>query len=706
MPVDSSPDKATAATRPGATAGVLPLIFIGTLLAVLTAVALLSVTAGDTTVVDVYGLTVVRVLAEIGSVLTVGSLLFAAFMVAPQRSGVLEVNGYAAVRTATWAALLWCLASLVAIPFTEADAIGKPVSEVLGSDTFLSLLSALEQPKAWLITAAIAMVVAVGTRFTLTWGPTAALFALALFGITPVAVTGHSSSGGQHDLATSSLLFHLGAAALWVGGLVALLVFGRRVTSGPALKLAASRFSALALVCWIAMGASGLPNAWVRMPVSEVFTTPYGLLLVAKIGALLLLGVFGFIHRQKSVRAINEGGTSGTLVRLAAVEVVVMFLTIGIASALARTPPPGLGYQPDRVELQLGYPLDGPPDFLTLLTDWRVNLVYGTVAIALAVLYLLGVRRLLARGDDWPIGRTIAWILGCWTLLFATSSGFGRYAPAMFSIHMETHMMLSMLAPVLLVLGGPITLALRALPVAGRDGPPGPREWLLAMVRSPVAKALTHPVVALALFVGSFYVLYFSGLFEAALEKHWAHLLMNAHFLLVGLIFYWPVIGIDPTPRRLPHLARLGMVFASLPFHAFFGVILMGMQTVIGEQFYLRLGLPWAADLLADQRLGGGIAWAAGEVPLLIVLVALLIQWARADDREARRTDRKADTEGDGDRLAYNAMLRKLAGQEPDRRDDAPAERPSSTEEPEPADQQEDARAEPAERLGPGADPR
>jgi putative copper resistance protein D len=103
------------------------------------------------------------------------------------------------------------------------------------------------------------------------------------------------------------------------------------------------------------------------------------------------------------------------------------------------------------------------------------------------------------------------------------------------------------------------------------------------------------------------------------------------------------------------------MVFASLPFHAFFGVILMSSQTVVGEPFYRALGLPWTTDLLADQQLGGGIAWAAGEVPLVIVLVALLIQWARADDREARREDRRADTEGDTDREAYNAMLKKMS---------------------------------------------
>ncbi|MPZ84423.1 MAG: copper resistance protein CopD [Actinophytocola sp.] len=661
MSVDSSPKKATAPARTGATAGVLPLIVIGALLAVLTAVALLSVTAGDSGPVNLYGLTVVRVLAEIGSVLTVGSLLFAAFMVAPQKSGILDVGGYAALRTASWAAVLWFFAALVAVPFNEADSIAKPVSDVLKNNMLLSLLGDLEQPKAWLVTAVVALLVAVGCRFALSWRSIAALFVLAVFGLLPVPVTGHSSSGGQHDLASNSMLFHIVAAALWVGGLVALLVFGRRVTSGPALRLAAVRFSATALVCWIVMAASGVLNVWVRIPLADLFTTDYGLLVVAKTAALILLGGFGLMQRLKGVRAIEEGGTSRALVRLAAVEVLVMCLTIGIASALARTPPPGLPYSPDRVELQLGYPLDGPPTLGALLTDWRFDLIYGTLAIALAVLYLLGVRRLLARGDAWPVGRTIAWLLGCATILVATSSGFGRYAPAMFSIHMETHMMLSMLAPVLLVLGGPVTLALRALPVAGKDGAPGPREWLLAVVRSPVSRVLTHPVVALVLFVGSFYVLYFSGLFDSVLEKHWAHLLMNAHFLMVGYVFYWPVIGIDPAPRRLPHLARLGMVFASLPFHAFFGVILMSQQTIIGEQFYQSLGLPWAADLLADQRLGGGIAWAAGEVPLLIVLVALLVQWARADDREARRQDRKADAEGDADRAAYNAMLRKLS---------------------------------------------
>jgi cytochrome c oxidase assembly factor CtaG/putative copper export protein len=652
-----SPLKPVAARGPS----VLPLVFISVPFAALIAVLLLSYSTADATL-DVKLGAVVRVGANAGAVLTVGALLFAAFLVGPQKSGTIAAGGYAALRTAAWAALLWALCALASLPFMTGDAVAKSASEMISDpELMFNLVSKLEQAKAWLLTAGIALVISVVAFVVLSWGWTTVLFGLAVFGVLPVPMTGHSSSGGQHDLASNSLVFHLVAASLWVGGLVALMLFARRFPLGETLRVAATRFSATALVCWITMAVSGVINAWVRVPVRELFSSTYGQLVVAKIVALFVLGVFGYVHRQRSVRAIQEGRSGNLLVRLAAVEVLVMFATIGIAVALARTPPPQLRYLPGQVELELGYPIGEPPTLVNLLTSWRFDLIFGTLAIVLAVLYLLGVRKLLARGDTWPMGRVVAWLAGCAVLLFATSSGIGRYSPAMFSVHMEAHMMLSMLAPVLLVLGGPVILALRALPVAGKDGTPGPREWLLAFVRSPLSRFLTHPIVALVLFVGSFYLLYFSGLFDWALDKHWAHLLMTAHFLLVGYIFYWPVIGIDPSPRRLPHIARLGMVFASLPFHAFFGVILMSMQTVVGQEFYQRLALPWNADLLSDQRLGGGIAWAAGELPLLIVLVALLIQWARADDREARRQDRRADTEGDADREAYNAMLKKLS---------------------------------------------
>lgn len=609
-----------------------------------------------------YGVTVARMVAEIAAVICVGSLLLAAFFVPPQRSGSLAADGYAALRAAGFAAWAWFLGSVASAYFSAADGSGRPITDVLDPHIFVLLVDAIEQPKAWLITALIALAVAVGCRWVLSWGWTAALFLVAVGGLVPVAVTGHSASGGAHDVATNSLLYHLIAAALWVGGLIALLALGRR--GGPMLPLAARRFSRLALVCWIAMAVSGVVNGLVRVAPSDLLDTDYGLLLIAKVAALVVLGVFGQQQRTRGVRALTESGSRGPLLQLAGVEILIMFVTLGIATALARTPPAGEATQgPTRTELLIGYNLDGAPTVARLLFDWRFDLVYGTLAIALAAGYLAGVMRLRRRGDAWPVGRTVAWVAGCAVILIATSSGIGKYSPAMFSVHMGSHMLLSMVAPVLLVLGGSVTLALRALPAAGKTGAPGPREWLLAFVHSPVSRLLTHPLVALALFVGSFYVLYFSGLFDTALRYHWAHLAMNAHFMLVGYLFFWPLIGVDPAPRRLPPLGRLGLMFASMPFHAFFGVILMNSQTVIGETFYRGLDLPWVRDLLADQRLGGGLAWSSGELPALLVLIALMVQWARSDTREAVRKDRSESRTGDEDLSAYNAMLKKLADQ-------------------------------------------
>ena len=609
------------------------------------------------------GLPAVRAAAEVSAVLTIGFLLLAAFFVPPQPTGYLDVAGYRGIRAASWAASGWAVSALLLVPLSAADALGRPVGQVLDPSLLLTVIPQLADALSWLLTAIIALLVLVATRVVLTWGWTVVAFGLAMTGPLPVALTGHSASGGAHDVATNSLVLHVLAASVWVGGLVAVLSLAAssREAAGPGLGLAVRRFSRVALWCWVVLAATGVVNALIRVPFADLVGTTYGALLVGKTVALLALGGLGALHRRHTVDAAGRGERRA-LLRLGAVEVLLMLATIGLAVALGRTAPPATGASPpSRSEVVIGYDLDGPPTLARLAFDWRFDLIFGTAAVLLAVLYLLGVRRLRRRGDAWKPGRTAAWLLGCAVMLIATSSGVGKYAPAMFSVHMASHMMLAMLVPILLVLGAPITLTLRALPVAGRGNPPGPREWVLAAVHSPVARFVTHPLFSLPVFVGSYYALYFSDLFGWALTEHWAHVAMNVHFIASGLIFFWPIIGVDPAPRRLPPVVRLAVLFLSVPFHAFFGVALMGADEVIGAEFYRSLALPWVTDPLVDQKLGGGITWASGEVPLLVVLVALLIQWSRLDERSARRDDRRADADGDADLKAYNEMLRRLA---------------------------------------------
>jgi cytochrome c oxidase assembly factor CtaG/putative copper export protein len=610
--------------------------------------------------VTTYGLPFVRAAGEIAAVVAVGSFLFAAFLVPPQSNGVLDAGGYRALRLGAAASAVWTVCAALLVPLTVSDVTGQPLREHLNPVSIWSAASLVEIAGAWRWTAFLAAAVTLVSLPVLRWSWTPVLVAGSLITLVPLGLTGHSSAGGAHDLATNSLLIHLGAGALWAGGLLALLAHAMR--AGEHADLAARRFSALAFWCFVAMAASGVVNALVRIKLPDLVRSEYGWLIIGKAVALCLLGVLGWRQRRSGVAALQaDPHARRPLIRLALAEAALFGATFGIAVGLGRTPPPPLAEEPSPVEVAIGYNFAGPPTVARVLFDWRFDLIFGTAAIVMAVLYLAGVRRLRRRGDPWPFGRTLGWLLGCAALLVTTSSGLGRYMPAMFSMHMVAHMLLSMLVPILLVLGAPVTLALRALPTAGRGEPPGPRDWLLAALHSRVSRFLTHPIVATVLFVAGFYGLYFGGIFDAAVSNHAAHVLMNVHFLLSGYLFYWVVIGIDPTPRQVPQLGKVAMVFASLPLHAFFGVVLMGMQTVLGETFYRSLQLSWHSDLLGDQRLGGGIAWAAGEVPLVVVMIALLIQWRRSDQRTAKRLDRAADRDDDADLAAYNAMLAELA---------------------------------------------
>ena len=625
------------------------------------AAALTATGLPDPGPVTTLGLPFVRAAGEVAAVIAVGSFLTAAFLVPPQDNGVLDADGYRALRVGTMAAGAWAVCAALLVPLTISDVSGQPFTAHLNPASLWSLAGIINISAAWRWTALLAAVLTVLSLPVLRWSWTPLLLAGSLVTLIPLGLTGHSSAGGSHDLATNSLLIHLFAGSLWAGGLLALLT--HVVRGGQHADLASRRFSTIALWCFGAMALSGIVNAAVRIRPSDLLSSDYGRLVVVKFVALCLLGLVGWRQRRTGVVALQADPTSRTrLIRLALIEAVLFGLTFGVAVGLGRTPPPPLPIGiPSLSDVKIGYDFDGPLTPVRMLFDWRFDLIFGCAAIIFAALYVAGVRRLRRRGDAWPMGRTVAWLLGCLALLFVTSSGVGRYMPAMFSMHMAAHMMLSMLVPVLLVLGGPVGLALRALPAAGRGEPPGMREWILAALHSKVSRFLTNPLVATALFVAGFYGLYLGGLFDAAVGSHIGHVIMNVHFLASGYLFYWVVIGVDPTPRPIPPLAKVAVVFASLPLHAFFAIILMSMDKVLGGSFYRSLHLSWHTDLLGDQRLGGGMAWAAGEIPLAVVMIALLMQWSRSDRRTARRLDRAADRDDDAELVAYNAMLAELA---------------------------------------------
>jgi putative copper resistance protein D len=285
---------------------------------------------------------------------------------------------------------------------------------------------------------------------------------------------------------------------------------------------------------------------------------------------------------------------------------------------------------------------------------------WGFLALALLLLagYVTGCVRLWRRGDKWPVGRLVAWLLGLATMVMVTCTGLGQYGMVLLSAHMMQHMVLSMLTPILLLLGAPITLSLRALRPAGK-GRRGPRELLVALLHSRYVKFVSHPAFTIPLFIASLYGLYFTALFDFLMKSQWGHFAMMVHFLAVGLVFFWPIMGVDPGPHRPGFVMRILELFVGMPFHAFFGVAVMMASGLMVDTFAhppASLGV----NPLTDQHLAGGLAWAFSEIPTAVVLIALTFQWAKSEERQSRRKDRAADRDGDQELEAYNAYLARL----------------------------------------------
>lgn len=292
------------------------------------------------------------------------------------------------------------------------------------------------------------------------------------------------------------------------------------------------------------------------------------------------------------------------------------------------------------------------------------------VAVALAVLYLAGLVRLRRRGIAWPAQRTASFLAGCATVFYVGGSGLQAYGMDLFSVHMLQHMVLTMISPLGLLLGAPVTLALRTLPAF--RGPAGaPRRLLLWGLHSRLGRIVSHPAFTVPLFIASLYGVYFTPVFDDLMASTPGHTLMLLHFLMTGVLFFGPILAVDPWPRRAGHGGRMLELVLPAPFHAFFGVIVMMSSNLLLTSF-ADVPASWHIDPMRDQSAAGGIAWSFGELPTVLVLAYVLAQWSRSEDRSNRAVERareraiaRGESGEDPALTAYNERLRRLAAQNP-----------------------------------------
>lgn len=567
-------------------------------------------------------------------------------------AGYIDASVYPAHRSLARAVTLLAVVAWSMVPVSAAEGTGTGVRELMASTFLFEAVRISEKAVAWLVLACCATAMAAVAGLMLKWVSHVVLLVPGSIGAVSLAMAGNAGQGPDHDYNTGlGILFALGLALSF--GIRAAAIGAPRLGPTDHLDIIDRRRA------WTVLGADAVALAAAAgltaflVPWRFLLSTAYGVAALTLLGALAAALVLS-VREVRGDRSRAEGrqpllGALLTLVAIAGWTVMDTRIAPGLLTH------PFTGW-----DVFLGYTLPAAPNTWLLVTVWRFDFFVGTCAIVAGVVYGIGVRRLHKRGDVWPPGRTFAWFSGILLLIVTVSSGVRSYGSAMFSVHMAEHMLLNMFVPVLLVLGAPATLALRALSAAGFDSPLGPREWLLTLLHSRITRFLSNPFVALMVFTLSLYVVYFTPIFPIFIRYHWGHVLLTVHFLLVGYLFFWVVIGIDPGPKRIPHLARVALLFAVMPFHAFFGISLMTMTTVVGDKFYQQLGLPWVDDLLRDQWLGGAVAWGVSEVPALVVVIAIVAQWAKSDTRASRRADRHADRYEDTELQDYNAMLAEL----------------------------------------------
>lgn len=612
-----------------------------------------------------------ELLVALAALGTVGALLAAAWGYRHPPRGKpwkLTDREYALLASARRWSLLWAIGAIALIPVNAADTNGVPLGYVVGS--LGDFLASTQTSQAWLLTAAVAVALALGCWLSTTWRWTVGMVVLAILASLPTVVTAQVSVGAGHDLATDAAIFFTLAITLWFGAIWATSATAGAIGPGVAQRRT-QRIGAVAVVIAI---IARLGIGAFEMAGQSLLDWGYGVGLIASMIILLALAV-RLLLRWRRVAGLQEGAghklLAGSVVDLA---LVVFFL--GLQTALLRLVPPRYLVRQTPTENYLGYNLPGPPQVTEALLPGRPNLLLLVTSITMIGLYLWGVLRLHRNGDKWPISRTICWIMGWLLVVILIGSRMWTYSSATFSWHMVVHMTLNMGAPALLVLGGPLTLILRTTRTHAHGQPVGLHDVVSAVLNWRLVHFLLHPILVWIFFVGSLYVLYFSPLFGLAMRYHWAHQLMAVHFLIIGYLFYWLVIGVDRPPRSLPHIAKLGYIFAAMPFHAFFAVAVLSGGAIIGENFYVSLDLPWLTDLAAQQRAGGQVTWATGEIPLFIVIIALVAQWFAQDQREARRKDRAADNGHDDSLAAYNEMLAALAARDRAQQRGEPASQP------------------------------
>ena len=580
-----------------------------------------------------YGVPFARLVVELSLGVTLGALVLAVFALSSDRREFSRALDIAAASAAVWTVAAGASAILA---FSNAantapnltNAFGQALGQFLTTDPL---------GRAWLTTT---LVGAALTVFCFAVRNVTALgvgVVLAAIGLIPLAEQGHPADASSYNAVITATWLHVLCAGIWVGGLVVLVML-RPVLTPDRMMAIIPRYGTIALIAFVVVAVSGTVSAALRVGTLPNLFTPYGVLILVKVVALVALGAVGVLARRTIIDRLPSTNPRRLFWILTTAELALMGVAEGVASALAVSSPPvdALPASPlagtTPAEYLTGTPL--PPELtpLRMVTSSNADLLWAIVCVFAAICYFAGVRRVRQRGGSWPRSRTALWVAGLAILAWTTNGGPNLYAPYLFSVQMLQQLLLLVTIPALLVLGAPLTLALDTIRPRD-DGSRGALEWILAVGHSRVASVFTLPWVATGLFAASLWAFYYSPLFRWATVDHVGHEWMVVHFLFVGCLFVQTLVGVSPIGHQTPSPLRLGLLVATMVLLTLFGLSMASTPGLFLSDWYGAMGRQWGAPPLQDQQAAGVIPWSVGGIPTVGLAVIVAIQLRRSRGR-------------------------------------------------------------------------
>lgn len=600
-----------------------------------------------------FGLPIARMVVDIAAAGAIGGLALATVglaRTAPEWNRAIDI--------AAGSAGVWTVASAVTTFFTFLSVAGSRLSldEQFGQSMGI-FLTGTELGMAWLLNVLLGAVVTVLCFAERSRGMVALTAGVAMIGLVPLAQQGHAAGTASHDAAVTALGLHLVGAALWVGGLL-MLVLLRPVLVGDRLVAVVGRYSSIALGCFVLVAVSGVVSAQIRVGAFSALATPYGVLVIVKTLAIVALGVFGVLQRRRAIRSLTLGpGRRRPFWVLIGAELAVMGLASGFAAALGRTATPSDGLalskttNPSPAELLTDDELPHAPGAWGWLTSWNVDLFWLMLAVLVVAAYAAGVVRLRRRGVRWPVGRSVAAGIAIVSLVVATSGSLHTYDRFLISANVGAHLVLGLVVPALVWASAPVQL-IRAAVHPRDDDSTGVREWTGILVDSPAVRYLAQPFPAFVLLAASGWAFYSTDALHWSISDSTGRTVLDLGFLVVGLLavptLFTPIAAgarAATVPALLVRVVGAVVVAAGL---VSLGIAMRGPLGLVQASWFGAMGRTWGPDPVVDQARAGALLIVAGAAVVVAVVAVSFLRLRR--DRQQTPADSPAPCSAAGTR--------------------------------------------------------